>query len=41
MGGVLESDKLVKDGAFSKCMSLKVITFAEGSQLKDIGKYTF
>ena len=29
------------EGAFSKCKNLKTVTFADGSQLKEIGKEAF
>ena len=33
--------KYIKHGAFSLCESLRAVTFAEGSKLKNIGKYAF
>ena len=33
--------KYIKHGAFSLCKSLRAVTFAAGSQLKNIGKFAF
>ena len=35
------SVKTIEDSAFRECKNLQRVTFAEGSQLREIGKYAF
>ena len=34
-------EKYIRYGAFSLCKDLNTVTFAEGSKLKNIGKFAF